>query len=280
MLAIHFNNSLSLQDQYSLASKARTKLMRCAKDAQKANKEYNLRVLVGHANLLDRITENVERMNLIKRQQQNVADDLQLSKQNSNVVEGYTHAGEVSAQNKTSTSDYYYYSSESESESESDYESETEAQGDFTFKVDESIDCKENTEVVDSEVSVAEECNYVVGAGAHYAGHNDSSNKHFTTIWEEPSEGDNTTEEKTEICLSSSITSTGNDCDEKAKDYKETTDVCSGSDSDEHSLNSPLDDNDAFESYDDICKSSNDYGVHYHKNHDNYFNIPQHKTLV
>ncbi|CAI4248167.1 CQS_1a_G0001520.mRNA.1.CDS.1 [Saccharomyces cerevisiae] len=52
----------SIQDQYILASKVRSKLAKCVSVTTK-NKDYNLRVLVGHANLLDKITENVETHN-------------------------------------------------------------------------------------------------------------------------------------------------------------------------------------------------------------------------
>ncbi|QLG71451.1 hypothetical protein HG535_0B04930 [Zygotorulaspora mrakii] len=53
--------TVSISQQYLLASKARAKLMRCA--ATDSNKDYNLRVLVGHANLLDRVMESVDSYN-------------------------------------------------------------------------------------------------------------------------------------------------------------------------------------------------------------------------
>lgn len=52
----------SIEDQYFLASKVRSKLAKCVSVTNR-NKDYNLRVLVGHANLLDKITENVEAHN-------------------------------------------------------------------------------------------------------------------------------------------------------------------------------------------------------------------------
>ncbi|EJS44637.1 ecm13p [Saccharomyces arboricola H-6] len=52
----------SIEDHYALASKARSKLAKCV-SATTRNKDYNLRVLVGHANLLDKITEHVEAHN-------------------------------------------------------------------------------------------------------------------------------------------------------------------------------------------------------------------------
>ncbi|KOH00799.1 Ecm13p [Saccharomyces eubayanus] len=52
----------AIEDQYALASTARSKLARCV-SATTRNKDYNLRVLVGHANLLDKITANVEAHN-------------------------------------------------------------------------------------------------------------------------------------------------------------------------------------------------------------------------
>ncbi|EHN03759.1 Ecm13p [Saccharomyces cerevisiae x Saccharomyces kudriavzevii VIN7] len=58
--AIAMNSTYpSIEDQYVLAGKARSKLAKCI-DVNSRNKDYNLRVLVGHANLLDKITENVE----------------------------------------------------------------------------------------------------------------------------------------------------------------------------------------------------------------------------
>lgn len=49
----------SLGQQYLLASKARGKLERCARCEK--NKDYDLRVLVGHANLLDSLISSIDR---------------------------------------------------------------------------------------------------------------------------------------------------------------------------------------------------------------------------
>lgn len=54
-------STASVSQQYLLASKARSKLMKCANSGK--NKDYDLRVLVGHANMLDRLMENIERFN-------------------------------------------------------------------------------------------------------------------------------------------------------------------------------------------------------------------------
>ncbi|QLL31511.1 hypothetical protein HG536_0B03740 [Torulaspora globosa] len=52
---------LTVSQQYLLASKARSKLMKCANAGK--NKDYDLRVLVGHANMLDRLMDNIEKFN-------------------------------------------------------------------------------------------------------------------------------------------------------------------------------------------------------------------------
>lgn len=49
----------TLGQQYLLASKARGKLERCAQCGK--NKDYYLRVLVGHANLLDRLLSGIDK---------------------------------------------------------------------------------------------------------------------------------------------------------------------------------------------------------------------------
>ncbi|KAH3902503.1 Ecm13p SCDLUD_000080 [Saccharomycodes ludwigii] len=54
-------DNLSLTQQYLLADKIRSKLYNCVNNtkAQHRNKEYNLRVLVGHAMLLDKLMDNL-----------------------------------------------------------------------------------------------------------------------------------------------------------------------------------------------------------------------------
>ncbi|SCU79794.1 LAME_0B00386g1_1 [Lachancea meyersii CBS 8951] len=52
-----FTQCTNTTERYALASKARSKLLSCA--AQSKKKELNLRVLVGHANLLDRVMETI-----------------------------------------------------------------------------------------------------------------------------------------------------------------------------------------------------------------------------
>lgn len=59
-------STVPVSQQYLLASKARTKLLRCA-NAEK-NKDYNLRVLVGHANLLDKLMDNIDKFNYKSRE--------------------------------------------------------------------------------------------------------------------------------------------------------------------------------------------------------------------
>lgn len=246
MLAIQ--RKMPLQDQYALASKARTKLMRCAKDAQRANREYNLRVLVGHANLLDKITENVERINLLKRQspqpQEEEEEDLHLSRQfSSEQVELPSQQHQESAHN----ADYYYYSSDSESEEESEDDSEYDSEEDdeavdeenaaFTYDI-----CEQDQAADDEKVHQDETLHqdYIVKVTYNnYAGRSsEQQQEQFTTIWEEPCE-----EEKGPSRGNLQL------CNSDKDDFKESTEVCSGSDSDEHTLNSPLDDNDAFKTF-------------------------------
>lgn len=52
---------LTVSQQYVLASKARSKLMKCANAGK--NKDFDLRVLVGHANMLDRLMDSIEKFN-------------------------------------------------------------------------------------------------------------------------------------------------------------------------------------------------------------------------
>ncbi|SCU84125.1 LANO_0C00496g1_1 [Lachancea nothofagi CBS 11611] len=58
MLSPQYNTTTQ---RYALASQARTKLLSCA--AQSKNTELNLRVLVGHANLLDRVMGTLQEPN-------------------------------------------------------------------------------------------------------------------------------------------------------------------------------------------------------------------------
>lgn len=51
--------NVTLGQQYLLASKARGKLELCAQVGK--NKDHNLRVLVGHANLLDHLLSNIDK---------------------------------------------------------------------------------------------------------------------------------------------------------------------------------------------------------------------------
>ncbi|CUS20861.1 LAQU0S01e16270g1_1 [Lachancea quebecensis] len=53
----HYRETLSVTQRYTLASRARSKMMRCA--SQGKSQDLNLRVLVGHANLLDRVMESL-----------------------------------------------------------------------------------------------------------------------------------------------------------------------------------------------------------------------------
>ncbi|CCH61808.1 hypothetical protein TBLA_0F02690 [Henningerozyma blattae CBS 6284] len=55
----HTNDTLSMPQQFILASKARSKLIQAAEDSK--YKEFDLRVLVGHANFLDKIMDNIDR---------------------------------------------------------------------------------------------------------------------------------------------------------------------------------------------------------------------------
>ncbi|SCW03727.1 LAFE_0G16886g1_1 [Lachancea fermentati] len=52
----------SISQQYVLANRARSKLLTCAAAGKK--KDFDLRVLVGHANLLDRVMESIQSIDL------------------------------------------------------------------------------------------------------------------------------------------------------------------------------------------------------------------------
>ncbi|SCU81026.1 LAMI_0B04522g1_1 [Lachancea mirantina] len=54
----HSSLLTSISQQYILANRARSKLLACA--ATGKNREFELRVLVGHANLLDRVVESIQ----------------------------------------------------------------------------------------------------------------------------------------------------------------------------------------------------------------------------
>ena len=53
---------LTMSQRYLLANKARTKLMQCVSSTK--NRDYDLRVLVGHANLLDSVMDSIHNHDL------------------------------------------------------------------------------------------------------------------------------------------------------------------------------------------------------------------------
>lgn len=61
--------TISISKQYLLAGRARSKLLQCA--STEKNKDYDLRILVGHANLLDRLMDNIDSFTYNQRQQEN-----------------------------------------------------------------------------------------------------------------------------------------------------------------------------------------------------------------
>ncbi|QLQ79025.1 hypothetical protein HG537_0B03720 [Torulaspora globosa] len=99
---------LSVSQQYLLASKARSKLMKCANTGK--NKDFDLRILVGHANMLDKLMDSIEKFN---------------SKDNSGSygVEYISSEGESDEENRAFSTDS---SSEEESDVEDDDSSEDE----------------------------------------------------------------------------------------------------------------------------------------------------------
>ncbi|CAI4056130.1 hypothetical protein SUVZ_02G0710 [Saccharomyces uvarum] len=126
----------AIEDQYALASTARSKLARCV-NVTTRNKDYNLRVLVGHANLLDKITANVEAHNaavdalstdLFDKGHENLSiEHIELSNARRDASDNEEHT------DKTGHGNYYdFYSSDddqdvdtlssTDSEDEDDYE--------------------------------------------------------------------------------------------------------------------------------------------------------------
>lgn len=61
--------TVSISQQYLLAGKARSKLLKCA--STEKNKDYDLRILVGHANLLDRLMDNIDSFTYAQRREEN-----------------------------------------------------------------------------------------------------------------------------------------------------------------------------------------------------------------
>lgn len=101
-------SSVPVSQQYLLASKVRTKLLRCA-NAEK-NKDYNLRILVGHANLLDKLMDNIDKFNYKSRES---SESFQL---------------EYISSDDDSEDEERDYSSESSSEEEEEEEDEEDQQ--------------------------------------------------------------------------------------------------------------------------------------------------------
>ncbi|GAV56212.1 hypothetical protein ZYGR_0BA01180 [Zygosaccharomyces rouxii] len=60
--------TVSISQQYLLAGKAKSKLLKCA--STEKNKDYDLRILVGHANLLDRLMDNIDSFTYAQRQEE------------------------------------------------------------------------------------------------------------------------------------------------------------------------------------------------------------------
>lgn len=101
-------STVSISQQYLLASKARAKLMKCA--ATDHNKDYNLRVLVGHANLLDKVMESVDAYS-VESMRRSVSKSG--SKSSSHAKVDYFGGEEAEDED-------YYSSSSSDSESDDD----------------------------------------------------------------------------------------------------------------------------------------------------------------
>lgn len=59
--------TVTVSQQYLLASKVRSKLLKCA--STEKNKDYDLRVLVGHANLLDKLMDSIDTFTNAQRQE-------------------------------------------------------------------------------------------------------------------------------------------------------------------------------------------------------------------
>ncbi|AQZ15549.1 ECM13 (YBL043W) and YJR115W [Zygosaccharomyces parabailii] len=58
--------TVTVSQQYLLASKVRSKLLKCA--STEKNKDYDLRILVGHANLLDKLMDSIDTFTQAQRQ--------------------------------------------------------------------------------------------------------------------------------------------------------------------------------------------------------------------
>ncbi|SCU82321.1 LAFA_0C10506g1_1 [Lachancea sp. 'fantastica'] len=134
---IGYTQHTTTTERYALASKARTKLLNCA--AQSSKKDLNLRLLVGHANLLDRVMESLHNNDAqddteLEEDEPNfdeidepvhlVRDD---TDKTPNYVTGNTHVSFTLPAAPEHT--IYEYSSDSDSESDSASEDEDYSDG-------------------------------------------------------------------------------------------------------------------------------------------------------
>lgn len=143
--------TVSISQQYLLAGKAKSKLLKCA--STEKNKDYDLRILVGHANLLDRLMDNIDSFTYSQRQE-------------SGAVEYVSSDDEED---------------EEEEEEDSDREDELHAQESLS---DESsgTESEEEEEEEEDEKRVESPVGYYGSTPRH------SQSVHFATIWEEESE--------------------------------------------------------------------------------------------
>lgn len=105
--------TVSVSQQYLLASKARSKLLQCASTGK--NKDYDLRILVGHANLLDKLMNSIDSFTYSQKQENENAEYVSSDDEDDDEEEEDGDGG---------YGDDYEYSG-SESESDSDPEEET-----------------------------------------------------------------------------------------------------------------------------------------------------------
>ncbi|CAI4054980.1 Ecm13p SKDI_02G0630 [Saccharomyces kudriavzevii IFO 1802] len=167
----------SIEDQYVLAGKARSKLAKCI-DVNSRNKDYNLRVLVGHANLLDKITENVEAhksaanpltKNLFSRGHENLSmEHIELSnaRNNSSIDEENTRKADC----VDYCEDYCdFYSSDEDPDADTLSSTDSEGDDDYEdYDFDYDYSCGDHNKKIDTYFGLHTTLDY------HHLGHTNS----------------------------------------------------------------------------------------------------------
>ncbi|CAB4254985.1 hypothetical protein, no similarity [Maudiozyma barnettii] len=114
----------NLQQQHQLMNLARNKLVTCV-NMESQSKQYDLRKLVAHANLYDKLSSNIVlNNNLIKEQYLRDQQQQELQKQHQHIEQVYVSDSDSDSNSESDSDSDSDWDSVSESDSDSDFEYE------------------------------------------------------------------------------------------------------------------------------------------------------------